>query len=266
MKNSENLRTIVKIRKLYRRACELFVLFAGKPICHQTTENNTVEVNTKHPKPIQKYMNVLSWGVDWWNSASQWASVVLVAFTFAAGLVALVSGRVINQRQADRIAKLEGETATANRLASEANERAAKLNDQAKQSELKLERLRRRSLPRMEAFDFFAFKETLRKHPPARAMVITRTSDPESIEFAEQLKFALWSGRWTEVPPDLSFSCRAFTGGIILGANIREEPGKTSTPVGIIGTALEAAGIDAGGSSVQNNIPSDLVIIEVFPK
>ena len=118
MKSSENLRLIAKTKKIYRKLCDLSLSLADRRILNSESGKAAAEAKIIDPAPAHKNVNILSLSVEAWNSFAQHASVWLVAATFAAGLLALQTGKTINRRQANRIAKLEGETATANKRAA----------------------------------------------------------------------------------------------------------------------------------------------------
>jgi hypothetical protein len=85
-------------------------------------------VKTPMPKASAKQMrttimNIFPDSYEGWNMFFQIASVILVLLTFAAAAGTVITGRVVNNRQAERILILEKETVEAKRAYLELQER-----------------------------------------------------------------------------------------------------------------------------------------------
>lgn len=121
------------------------------------------------------------------DDADFWLKVisgVLAAFTFLAGAAALVTGTVLGNRQAEKIAGLDKATAEAKQKQAEA--------------ELQLEKLRLGQEPRAQRVTA-GLRNALKGKPTGKAEVIYQENDAEVFEFAQALNMGLAASSW-EVP------------------------------------------------------------------
>ncbi|WP_143281595.1 hypothetical protein [Caballeronia cordobensis] len=89
--------------------------------------------------------------------------------------------------------------AEANARGDEARALAASSNERAKESELRLERLRRQVAPRQLKRDIFL--AALNGQPKARVELVYLRDDPECFDVAQQIWRALQDARWDVLPP-----------------------------------------------------------------
>ena len=153
-------------------------------------------------------MKILS-SVESWNSFFEWASVVFVAGTVFAGAGAIVTSRLIKERQEIAIGKANARAAEANEKAAVLNERAAKLENEAAQARLELEKMK---LTRFERLNRDEFRRRIRGKPKIRVELLFPKDDVDSYMLAIAVKGCLDAEGWTAIGPrpireeDLSFS------------------------------------------------------------
>lgn len=183
--------------------------------------------------------------IELWKSIFDWAAVVLVGFTFIAGAGALITGRILSNRQneklrefstnltaaqtelgkqQERAAKAEGQIASAEQHASEANAKAegfrldiAKANEGAAQAQAQVAAamaeaakanldLERIRTPR-SLVNATALTESLKAFKGTEYTVIGCFQDQDSINLLMELDKALTAAGWMrgKLPPQNPF-------------------------------------------------------------
>ena len=132
----------------------------------------------------------MAWPVEFWKSVFDWGSVILVSLTVLTGAGALITGKIIGDRQDEKIAELNTRSSEAQKEAAEAKERTAGLEKQT--AELTAQNLRlegaispRRLIPKQLA-SLSALKFSGRL-----VAVKSYSADSEGLVLATQIKEAL---------------------------------------------------------------------------
>lgn len=182
--------------------------------------------------------------VELWKTIFDWAAVVLVGLTFIAGAGALITGKVLSDRQSeiiaskdrqaaldskakdlqiatltDRATKAEGDIATADKNAADANAKAegfradiANANESAEQARAQVAtataeaakanlELARIKAPRSLAISSETL-EALRAFPGTEYTFSGASADQESVDFLKQIDGALQGVGWKRVNPE----------------------------------------------------------------
>lgn len=122
------------------------------------------------------------WSVDTWKTIFDWASIVFVSFTVFSGAGALITGKIIGDRQDEKIAELTTRSTEAQR--------------DAEKFKLELEKIK---TPRtISSEQRGRIIEVIRQVPKTRFDVSANT-DPEAINFAAQIEEMLLAAGWEEV-------------------------------------------------------------------
>jgi len=166
----------------------------------------------------------MTWPVELWKAIFDWGTVILVSLTVLTGAGALITGKIIGDRQDEKIAELnkraseadksaadfahrtaglEKDAATAKRDAEKfksdiasANERASNADKAAAEAKLELEKLK---TPRMlTAEQQHRIEDAIRQFPKI-PFDISAGADPEAIDFATQIEAMLLNAGWEEI-------------------------------------------------------------------
>ena len=123
--------------------------------------------------------------VDFWKTVFDWASVVLVGLTFIAGAGALITGRILNDRQSMRLQQMNEVLTKAETDLETQKGLTAKAQQEASEAALALAKFKApRAIPpeREEAFvaslkPFAGQNFALATFPDPEALALSRTLD-----------------------------------------------------------------------------------------
>ena len=183
-------------------------------------------------------MNIFPDSYEGWNMFFQIASVVLVLLTFAAAAGTVITGRVMNIRQAEKILILEKETADAKRAYLELQERLQP---------------RQLTLTQKEQIS-----TVLREQPRGRVELRYIPLNVESLMFMMELFTLFMDAGWdTSLPePDTSLDTLV---GVSLSMNSLE-----NRPAHALTLEKMFLSIDMGvGASPKRELPDGVVILNV---
>ena len=247
MKNSENLRLIVKGRRIYRRTCNALVRFAiAKTTAAADKRITKQDVETANtPMTISVLDRVVFW--------SGVAGVVFTALAAVSGAIAFIVSIPASKQKEDADGKY--------RRRSE--EAVATANQRVAEAELKTEELRQKTLiPRHLDFDKSG---AVLKAGAKRKAVITFAPTAEASVFANMIFSLLESAGWQVAPP-MQMPATAIPGkGIqILGSGGVKPGGKLAEPVNTVWESLQAspdAGPISWGILTEPNADPILIVV-----
>jgi len=194
----------------------------------------------------------MAWPVETWKTLFDWGSVILVCLTVFTGAGALITGKIIGDRQDKEIARLNNETAKANlELARLKAPRALSPEQQARVS--------------LKVKDF-----------SGTPFDLASTMDSEATNLCSAIEDALVSAGWTEIDPPNSGGLMVRRGGkkpigttfaIGLAVEIHQSrAGDLLKPTEALVAALKAEGLEVTGLATITGTAPNAVHIHVGRK
>jgi len=219
-----------------------------------------------------------------WNTVFQFASAALLGLTFAVGVGAIVTGHILNKRQAVLVAEAKRDTERLKLQVEEESKERIK-------AEVELAKLKKQIGPRQ--LDREAFLKALVGQPKAPVEILYLRDDPDSLEFAQEIGNLLERAGWAvlargPIPPPpprsgadipMTVSGGGRPAGVTVGAGSVSEEGGEAARKRAIGredwvrtpwTVLsDAFGKSMGKSQAAGNVatcPEGIVRVVVGPR
>ncbi len=125
--------------------------------------------------------------VELWKSIFDWAAVVLVGLTFIAGAGALITGRILSDRQSGQIRQFDTDLTAAKTGLAEQQERAAKAEGALRNLQLQVG---------WRWVNPTVFLEVLAGQPHGKVEILYLRNDPECFDVSIQLRQLLTQAGW----------------------------------------------------------------------
>lgn len=166
--------------------------------CRDNCTDKSQQSSTRAVGMKSSLKKALMWDVDVWKSVFDWSSIVLISLTVFTGAGALITGKIISDRQDETIAEL-------NKQSKEAIKRTAELEAEAASARLETEKLKQavswRAIPVSTASEL----EKLLSRRPGKVNLRYTDGDPEALFLAIQLSQILGKAKWQVAPGALKF-------------------------------------------------------------
>jgi len=263
MKSSENLRLSAQLRRVLRECYRVSCLLAESPSLIFFCNRRLRTSRTTNPVIVTPHTNATNIKKMAFFSSDNLYLLSQGAVVLFGGL-ALLSGKLVNDRQSSELLKLGKELADARTKQADA--------------EAKLEQLRLGQTPRLMRLLKSSFADFLKTKPTGIATIWTVSEDEEARILASYLAASLSSAGWrvsgpVDIPDipkagsnELTLFQRA-TGGLSGPTNVvlrySEQPVAMdgSTPTGALFQALEAANLLTGGNPDPDRAKDDVLIV-----
>jgi hypothetical protein len=226
--------------------------------------------------------------VEWWKSLFEIGGVVLLFLTFAFGAGFMLTGKVVNERQAEKLRKydtdnlaLRGQVAALEIQAADSSKGVAGLQKEAADAktaqqhvEVDLEKQKQKTadaekgllelvkLQRPRFIEGHSLSDSLKGKPAGTAIIWYQPGDPEAYWFAFQIMGELSSAGWKismPVPIPENVSSVTFLGSEFQGPGVADFDRNMPAAVRVAG--VTELGLMSKYSKNDPNHPSSLVDI-----
>lgn len=149
---------------------------------------------------IRKVTWFMGWSVEFWKSVFDWGTVVLVSLTVLTGAGALITGKIIGDRQDEKIAELNTQASEAKRDAEKFKLDIASANERAANAERETARLNARLADRtLSDSQLSSLIENLKPFAGQAFQVVPYWGDKESTGIADRITGGLTKAGWVFV-------------------------------------------------------------------
>ena len=190
--------------------------------------------------------------VEAWKSIFDWATVVLAALTFVALAGAVITGNVLNERQAKQLEQFtldlerqKSETAKALQSSSEAAARAAEANEKAEREKTARLELERAVSPRRLTGDQKAKLTRLLEGVKAGVAIVSPIADGEASDFADDFDSAIKDASWETIRIKNRITER-------FGISVVTATGTSLPSIKLLDDALTAIGVPHSAATVKD--------------